>query len=143
MEDVTLRILLVAAILSIILSTSTAHAEDRSQAWIEGFAILVAVFVCAMVTAVNDYQKEREFQNLNSVADEKKHVTVYRDGITLDLHQDFVLVGDIVELVTGMEIPADGILLQASDISTDESAMTGETEPIKKMILKDCIFKQE
>lgn len=119
MEDVTLRILLVAAILSIILSTSTAHAEDRSQAWIEGFAILVAVFVCAMVTAVNDYQKEREFQNLNSVADEKKHVTVHRDGITLDLHQDFVLVGDIVELTTGMEIPADGILLQASDISTD------------------------
>lgn len=42
-----------------------------------------------------------------------------------------------------MEIPADGILLQASDITTDESAMTGEADPIRKMILKDCIAKQE
>ena len=45
--------------------------------------------------------------------------------------------------MTGMEVPADGILLQASDVSTDESAMTGETDPIKKMVLKDCIAKQE
>ena len=57
MEDTTLRILLVAAILSIVLQTSTASVEDRSHAWIEGFAILIAVFVCAIVTAVNDYQK--------------------------------------------------------------------------------------
>ena len=70
-------------------------------------------------------------------------MTLQRDGITLDLHQDFVLVGDVVEIVTGMEVPADGILLEASDITTDESAMTGETEPIKKMVLKDCIAKQE
>jgi magnesium-transporting ATPase (P-type) len=111
MEDFTLRILLVAAILSIVLETSTATEADRSSAWIEGFAILLAVFVCAMVTAVNDYQKEREFQNLNSVADEKKHVSLKRDNLPLDLHQDFVLVGDVVDIVTGMEVPADGILL--------------------------------
>ena len=59
------------------------------------------------------------------MAEEKKHVTLNRDGITLDLHQDFVLVGDVVDIVTGMEVPADGILLEASDITCDESAMTG------------------
>lgn len=69
LEDFTLRILVVAAILAIVLETSTAKAEERAKAWIEGFAILVAVFVCAMVTAVNDYQKERQFLTLNSVAD--------------------------------------------------------------------------
>lgn len=37
------------------------------------------------------------------------------------------MVGDVVELVEGMEIPADGIVLEASDLTTDESAMTGET----------------
>ncbi len=74
---------MVAAILSIVLETATAKAEERPKAWIEGFAILVAVFVCAMVSSVNDYQKERQFLNLNSVADEKKKVTVKRDGITL------------------------------------------------------------
>ena len=78
--------MLVAACLSIILETSTADAEDRKIAWIEGFAILIAVFVCAMVTAVNDYQKERQFLELNSVADSKKIVRVIRDGIQMDIH---------------------------------------------------------
>ena len=70
-------------------------------------------------------------------------MTLCRDGITLDLHQDFLLVGDMVDIVTGMEVPADGILIDATDITTDESAMTGESEPIKKAILKDCISHQE
>ena len=41
-----------------------------------------------------------------------------------------------------MEIPADGILLEANEITTDESAMTGETEPIKKNLLKHCLKKK-
>lgn len=56
LEDFTLRILLVASVVSIAISVGTAHNnEERSHAWIEGFAIFVAVFVCASVTAVNDY----------------------------------------------------------------------------------------
>ena len=103
----------------------------------------MAVFVCAMVTAVNDYQKERQFLALNAVADKKKSVTLRRDGITMELHQDFIVVGDIIDLTEGMEIPADGVLIKASEITTDESAMTGETEPIKKALLRDCIARQE
>lgn len=86
---------------------------------------MVAVFVCAMVTAVNDYQKERQFLALNAVADKKKSVTLRRDGITMELHQDFVVVGDVIDVSEGMEIPADGILIKSSEITTDESAMTG------------------
>lgn len=55
-----------------------------------------------MVTSVNDYQKERQFLSLNSVADEKKKVTVKRDGIPMEIHQDFVLVGDIITICEGM-----------------------------------------
>lgn len=76
--------------------------------------MLVAVFVCAFVTSVNDYQKERQFLKLNSVADEKKKVTVKRNGITMEIHQDFLLVGDVILISEGMEIPADGILLESS-----------------------------
>jgi hypothetical protein len=57
LDDFILKILLVAACLSIALEVGVAAPEDRSLAWIEGFAILVAVFVCAIVTAVNNYQK--------------------------------------------------------------------------------------
>lgn len=70
--------------------------EERNKAWIEGFAILIAVFVCSFVTAFNDYQKERQFLKLNSVADEKKRVSLYRNGVLKEMHQDLVLVGDLV-----------------------------------------------
>jgi len=53
--DFTLIILSIAAVVSIILSTATASPEDRSHAWVEGFAIVIAVVVCASVTAINDY----------------------------------------------------------------------------------------
>lgn len=75
---------------------------------------MVAVFVCASVTAVNDYQKERQFLKLNSVADEKRKVTVIRNGMAMDIHEDYLLVGDIVTVTGGMEVYADGILLEAS-----------------------------
>ncbi len=55
LEDFTMRILIFASIVSIIIETATADDSHRSTAWIEGFAILVAVAVCANVTAINDY----------------------------------------------------------------------------------------
>jgi P-type E1-E2 ATPase len=76
--------------------------------------VLIAVFACAFVTSVNDYQKERQFLKLNSVADEKKKVTVKRNGITMEIHHDFILVGDVILISEGMEIPADGILIESS-----------------------------
>jgi P-type E1-E2 ATPase len=76
--------------------------------------VLVAVLICATVTAVNDYQKERQFLKLNSVADSRKRVTVKRNGQQTDLHQDDLLVGDVVQLNEGMEIPADGYLLESN-----------------------------
>jgi P-type Ca2+ transporter type 2B len=105
--------------------------------------VLVAVFVCAFVTAVNDYQKERQFLKLNSVADEKKKVTVMRNGINMEIHQDFLLAGDLILVSEGMEVPADGILLESNEISTDESAMTGESDPVHKALLKHCLKKKQ
>ncbi len=76
---------------------------------------------------------------MNGVADARKIVSILRNGQVVNLHQSKVLVGDIVILLEGMEIPADGYVLEASELTTDESAMTGETDPIKKTILKNCI----
>lgn len=59
LNDFTLKILIVAAVVSIVIEMIvSAH---RETAWIEGFAILVAVMVCALVTAINDLQKEKQF----------------------------------------------------------------------------------
>lgn len=73
LEDYILRILIVASFVS--MSISLGSDEDhRSTSWIEGFAIFVAVIICSCVQAGNDYQKERQFQKLNQVADDRKKV---------------------------------------------------------------------
>ncbi|CAD8110921.1 unnamed protein product [Paramecium sonneborni] len=138
LEDFIMRVLLVASIVSIIIGVATADDDHRSLAWIEGFAIFIAVFVCCNVTAVNDYQKERQFQSLNQMADSRKTVTVWRDGCKIDLHQSLVMVGDIIQIFEGMEIPADCLVVEAAELTSDESAMTGETDPIKKDTYVNC-----
>lgn len=79
---------------------------------------------------------------MNEVADERKRVTVVRNGKKCDIHMSEVLVGDVVQIFEGMEIPADGFVLEASDLTADESAMTGETDPIKKNVLSECVNKR-
>ena len=53
-----------------------------------------------------------------------------------------VLVGDICILREGMQIPADGLLIKNSDVTCDESAMTGETNPMLKDLVSNCIIKR-
>ncbi len=65
LQDETLRILQVAAVVSIIIETGTADESHRSSAWVEGFAIIVAILVCASVTAINDYQKVKFLNKKN------------------------------------------------------------------------------
>lgn len=77
------------------------------------------------------------------MADSRKRASVKRKGEQRELHQDDLLVGDVVQLNEGMEIPADGFLIEANEISTDESAMTGETDPIHKNIYEKCLKKQQ
>lgn len=74
-----MRVLLVAAIASIIIETATADDEHRHLAWIEGFAIFVAVLVCTNVAALNDYSKEKQFRKLNAASEKSKIVNVIRN----------------------------------------------------------------
>lgn len=138
LEDFTLRILVFASFISIGISVGTEE-EHRETAWIEGFAIFMAVVISSMVQAGNDYQKEMQFQKLNKVADDRKKVLIYRGGDMKNLNQELVLTGDVINLSEGMEIPADGLLIEASEVTCDESAMTGETNPIKKKLIRQCI----
>lgn len=66
------------------------------------------------MTAVNDYQKERQFIKLNEEKEKSKVATVFRNGSMIELHQDYILVGDIVNISGGMEVPADGFLIEAN-----------------------------
>lgn len=71
-----------------------------------------------------------------------RKVSVLRKGQWIDLHRDNVLVGDIAKIESGMEIPADGIVIEGQDITTNESLMTGEPDPVPKADLNKCIKKR-
>lgn len=61
----------------------------------------------------------------------------------MEIHQDDVMVGDLVILREGMQVPADGLLVKNSEVSCDESAMTGETDPLKKDTVAGCKAKRD
>lgn len=129
LQDATLIMLVVSAIFSLALGMAFEH--DKSTAWVEGAAILFAVIVVVVVTAGNDYVKDRQFLQLNAtMEDESFHVI--RDGEPSIVRVKELVVGDMLELEVGLGVPADGVLVQGNDIKCDEHAMTGESDLIIK-----------
>lgn len=59
------------------------------------------------------------------------------------LHESELVSGDIVKISEGMDVPADMLVLEAHDITTDESALTGEPDAIKKRIYHECLEKRD
>ena len=101
LDDFTLKILIVASAVSIgkmlnsVVQTIT-EVDHRSTAWIEGFAIFIAVLISSLLTTVNNYQKQKQFALLNSISDSRKMVNLIRDGVQLFVHQSEILVGDLI-----------------------------------------------
>ena len=142
LKDLTLRILTVSGIISLVIGATI---EDHPEyGWIEGFAIIAAVAVVVNVTAINDFQKQNKFTDLKNQNRSTKTVGLLRDGIWSSVHPKVLLVGDIVKLENGVTIPADGILLESSEVETVEAAMTGENQNIKKLSCKEAaVFQDE
>lgn len=141
LADRTLRILLVAGVVSLILGSTLS--KHKSYDWIEGVAILMAVVIVTQVSAINDYQKEKKFARLQEDNQKRKAVTVLRDGTRNIMHPSEVLVGDLVEIATGMAIPADCLLLLGNDVEAMEAAMTGESDNLKKKTVLECLADKE
>ncbi|EQC40265.1 hypothetical protein SDRG_02169 [Saprolegnia diclina VS20] len=139
-QDLTIIVLTGAGVLSLILGFTVGHKEkvlrnatttralagNAGTAWIEGFSILLAVTIVVMVTALNNYQKDKQFRALNAVKDDEK-IKVIRDSEPCEVSKFDLVVGDIVRLDVGDILPADGLVLTSSDLKLDESAMTGES----------------
>jgi magnesium-transporting ATPase (P-type) len=130
LEDATLRILCAASIVSIILGCVL---KCAATGWIEGFAIIVALLVVVVVTAGNDYSKERQFRALFAVADDRK-ILAFRNKSDqpVEISVYDIMVGDLLNLRTGDKIPADCYFLSGSDVKCSEAAITGESDDVKK-----------
>jgi len=137
LQDTTMRILVVAGVVSLILGLTLD--KHKETGWIEGFAILVAVIIVTQVTAINDLQKEKKFSKLQEQNQNRRAVTLIRAGQKVNVHPSEVLVGDVLELATGMTVPADGLIICSNDLETIEAAMTGEGDNLKKLPLEECL----
>lgn len=135
MEDPILKILIVGAFVVLTLGTILCPAEG----WTEGLAIVIAVFIVLGVTAGNDWSKDRKFKKLLLLQTDKKCRTT-RGGVKFELSSWDIYVGDLIELVVGDEVPADGIFVQGNGLVIDESPLTGETVPVKKNSNAPFIF---
>ncbi|XP_052745275.1 plasma membrane calcium-transporting ATPase 2 isoform X3 [Bicyclus anynana] len=142
LQDVTLIILEVAAVVSLGLSfykpsedeSDPAHLDEEEghYQWIEGLAILISVIVVVIVTAFNDYTKERQFRGLQSRIEGEHKFAVIRSSEVNQVPISEIVVGDICQIKYGDLLPADGILLQSNDLKIDESSLTGESDHVKK-----------
>ncbi|XP_062191047.1 calcium-transporting ATPase 5, plasma membrane-type-like isoform X1 [Phragmites australis] len=127
-QDLTLVILMVAAAISLTLGMTT---EGVDEGWYDGGSIFLAVLLVILVTAISDYRQSLQFRHLN---EEKQNiqVEVVRGGKRFGASIFDLVVGDVVPLKIGDQVPADGILISGHSLAIDESSMTGESKIVHK-----------
>ena len=117
-NDPVIRILLVAAFFSLVISIIEGE-------YAETIGIFFAIFLATGIGFYFEYDANKKFDLLNAVGEETP-VTVRRNGKIQEIPRKEVVVGDIVVLNTGEEVPADGTLLEAISLQINESTLTGE-----------------
>ena len=123
-NDPIIKLLLFATLLSLI--TGYFHGS-----MVESFGIIIAVFLATFLAFINEFKAGKEFDILNKVNDSTL-VKVYRDGAVCQVPKNEIVVGDVVVLAQGDEIPADGMLLESMDLAVNESSLNGESKPSTK-----------
>eukprot|EP00741_Cyanophora_paradoxa_P012285 tig00020604_g11871.t1 len=99
--------------------------------WVDGVSILGAVALVSAVTAANNYTKEAQFRALNRVKNDRR-ARVVRGGAPREVQASELVVGDLVLLEAGDQVPADGVLVAGFGLEADESGLTGESDAVKK-----------
>lgn len=125
-SDPLIIILLIAGALSIGISCYEFLALDEGgSVFFEPVGIFIAILLATGLAFIFELKADKEFALLNQVNDDEP-VQVIRNGNAMQVGRKDVVVGDIVILNTGEEVPADGELLEAVSLNIDESTLTGE-----------------
>lgn len=128
-EDPVVRVLLIAAVFSLIISVI-------ENEYAETIGIIAAILLATGIGFYFEYDANKKFDLLNAV-NEETLVKVIRNGRIQEIPRKDVVVGDIVVLETGEEIPADGELIEAISLQVNESNLTGESVINKTIIEAD------
>ena len=123
-KDPIIVILLVAAVISIVVGIIEGNL-------IEPIGIIIAILLATGIGFYMEWNAKKKFDILNKVSDTEP-VKVIRNGQVTQIPKDELVVGDIVLISTGDEIPADIELTEATDLKISEATMTGESVPVTK-----------
>ncbi|PKU64887.1 probable calcium-transporting ATPase 9, plasma membrane-type [Dendrobium catenatum] len=126
LQDLTLIILMVCAAVSIGVGLAT---EGWPKGMYDGLGIILSILLVVSVTAVSDYKQSLQFRDLDR---EKKKIfmQVTRDGYRQKVSIYDLVVGDVVHLSIGDQVPADGLYISGYSLSIDESSLSGEADPV-------------
>ena len=127
LKDTTIIILLACAVLSLVFGIKQ---DGWKDGWYDGGSIVVAVILVVAVSAVSNFKQSKQFEKLSTKRSDIR-VEVVRDGRRQPISVFEIVVGDIVCLKIGDQIPADGLFLQGHSLMVDESSMTGESDHVE------------
>ncbi len=123
LNDPVIRILLGALVLNLLF-------VFRNADWVETAGIAVSVFLATLISTLSERGSAAAFEKLEAEMGKQK-CRVLRDGETSEIDIEELVVGDLVLVGAGEQIPADGVLIEGK-LSCDQSAMTGESREVRK-----------
>ncbi|KAM1392487.1 hypothetical protein ACFX2I_020058 [Malus domestica] len=126
-KDLTILILLGCATLSLGLGIKVHGLKDG---WIDGGSIFLAIILVISVSAVSNYRQNRQFDKLSKVSDNVQ-IEAVRGGRRQQISIFEIVVGDVICLKIGDQVPADGLFLDGHSLQVDESSMTGESDHVE------------
>ncbi|XP_054822361.1 putative calcium-transporting ATPase 13, plasma membrane-type [Prosopis cineraria] len=126
-KDPTILILLACAALSLGFGIKE---NGIKEGWYDGGSIFVAVFLVIAVSSISNFRQNRQFDKLSQVSNNIQ-VDVLRSGRRQQVSIYDIVVGDVVLLKIGDQVPADGLFLEGHSLKVDESSMTGESDLVE------------
>jgi Ca2+-transporting ATPase len=132
-DDPVIRVLLIAAVFSLLISVI-------EKEYAETIGIFFAIFLATGIGFYFEYDASKKFDLLNAV-NEETAVKVLRNGKVHEVPRKDIVVGDIIMLETGEEVPADGELIEAISMQINESNLTGE--PVVEKTTDESLFDEE
>src|SRR3989344_4725078 len=129
-KSVVIWILIFAVIISVIIGYTKSGELGFAEEYTDAIIIAVIVVLIAVLGFVQEYKAEKAIEALKKLASLK--ATVIRDGQKNDIDAKELVPGDILLLETGDKVPADARLIEVFNLQTQEAALTGESNPVKK-----------
>ncbi|AET01464.2 putative calcium-transporting ATPase [Medicago truncatula] len=126
-KDVTILILLVCATLSLGFGIKE---HGIKEGWYDGGSIFLAVFIVISMSAISNFKQNKQFDKLSQVSNDIQ-IDLVRSGRRQKVSIFDIVVGDVVCLKIGDQVPADGLFVDGHSLRVDESSMTGESDHVE------------